>query len=313
MTSPPLHIRCKATRLILDEMTSEISTYTRSPSRWPVINLLLLRGRFMQSFAKHTDCQPSVFDVEHCFAQPATPNSAALAAEHLLYLSAFADFITTLLPKLDRRLCEAVGPEEDPGFKVLWGMMFDACTVFLMFPNPWPKHHIQNSHPVYASLHAIMTYLVPLVCPRSDSVRPWAAPLGRAVTANENRVMLTPVFITFNNLCSSLFTDQARLPLVLGALPHAFVQTLCLLICQRFDAPIPNPALVGSMLGGLTGSLAFCMDVLLVADSQSVILPLRTPAVLEVARRGLAGLRVQKAPQGMLDQVQQLVDTLSSH
>lgn len=309
MASRPLHLRCKDTRVILGYMTAAVSAYERSPSRWQIINLMFLRIRFHYSFGKLTSGRPSMSDVEHCWSQPPTPDSEALAAEHLLYLATFANFIDVLLQKLDRRRWRYAGSEEDQGFKVLWGMLFDTCSAFTTFPNQWRENHVPHGHPIYFVANAIMRYLLPLVCPRSDTVSPWAPPLGRAVTANENRVMIMPAFLALSNMFN---TEPELLLSSMRVLPKDYVQTLCLLACQRMNAPIPNPMLVAGMFAVMAKSVAFWVQVAVAFGSRRDIAPLRTPAVLDVMRRGCVALVSMDAPQEVRAQFENVLRTLDS-
>lgn len=305
MAPPALHLRCKATRLALVEMTAAVSAFTRSASRFEVASLHMLRGGHMQAYASMHEVHPSVFDVPDIWTDPETPASRALATEHLLYINAFDAFITVLLQKMNRQIWADAGSGEDMAYKALWGMMFDTCTVFVLFPFQWPKHLLPDGHSIYSTLNAIMHYLVPLTCPRSGGVTAWAPPLGRAVTANETRVMIEPAWCTFINMCNS---DHARLPPSLRSLPPAFVHTLCMIATKKLDASLPS-RLTDEFFGRLVQTINCCVQVALPVEGSRDVVYFRTPAVVEVLRKGLSAL--QDAPQELMNQIRQTMEMLS--
>ncbi|MEW5297074.1 MAG: hypothetical protein WDW38_005883 [Sanguina aurantia] len=305
-SSVPLHIRCKETRAIVEEMTAGVSSYSRSTN--PLfLHMSLIK--FMMSFEQISDPKvtPNLFDVQLCWDGPATADSQALASEHLRCIDALNGLITALLLKLDRRTWADAGSEEDLAFKCLWGMLFQACTMFDTFPHNWLQHLLPLGHPVCATVHALMLYLLPLTCPGSSSNTPWAPPLGRAVTCNETRVMIMPAWCVVRNLCN---TDGPGATAAIRSLPPAFVHTLCTLACEKLDASLPCQDRVGDFFARITGTITTCVTAAVAAKSERDIAPFRSLAVLDAAERGVA--LMQHIPEPLLEQVRQVLQELGS-
>ncbi|MEW5297075.1 MAG: hypothetical protein WDW38_005884 [Sanguina aurantia] len=305
--SKPLDRRCRDTRLVLGELTAAVSGWTRSSTRSQTAYLILLRMKFMWSFRCLAWFSPTIFKVQRCWLGPPTEASRALAEEHLLYMTAFTKFVAVLLLKLDRRLWEDAGGCEDPGFVVLWGMLFDACTMFTLLPREWPKHHLPDGHPVCASVDSVMHFLLPLTCPQVSGVRRWDPPLGRAVTANETRVMIEPAWCVFNSVCNS---TQSRLPASVRALPKDFVNTLCTLACEKLDHTLPE-VLVSEFFKHLANNITSCVIVALSANNQKDISPFRSLAVLDVVERGFVLLQ-DDMPEEFVTQMRKALKELGS-
>lgn len=286
--SSSLEERCKATRLCLASIIPLVRAFSRSSSHSFVSTLTLQRCNLMQACVQLEDIHPSLYDVQHCWdccSGGPTAASRALAAEHLLFISTFTTFVDVLLVKLDRAAWAHAGSMENGGFRVLWGLLFDACLVFNLFPELWPVDHLPQSLPLYQALQALLCFLLPLTCPVSN---PWAPPLGRPVTGNETHVMITPAWCAFINAHSS---QTSSLPSTVRSLPLHFTATLCYIACEGLDPALCSGEAVNRFFQGLAEHAAARSAVCLALDMDAELDAMITPAVLEVAKRGFVLLQ----------------------
>lgn len=105
-----LSARCKAARLLLIDMATAVSAYTRSnATQLSITSLFTLCSNFDNSLDALVEYHPSILGLRGCFVDtPSTFTSRALAAEHLLYISALTSFINAALDKLDHTLMLAL-------------------------------------------------------------------------------------------------------------------------------------------------------------------------------------------------------------
>lgn len=305
IAAEPLVDRCRRTRLILGQMTASVSAYTRNTH--PLgLNMLLVE--FMLSFEQLSEVRPNLHDVQECWRKALTPETRALSEEHLLCISAINDLLAALLPKLDRQVWVDAGSHEDLGFKALWRALFQACTMFGSFPFDWPIHLLPIGHPVCATVHSVMLYLLPLACPGSSSNTPWAPPLGQPVSCSEIRVMIMPALCVMYNICNA---SGPRLTAAVRSLDPAFVKTLCILACEKLDASLPQD-MVGHFFFKVTGTITTCVTAAVEANSERDIAPFRSLAVLDAAERGLAIMRGRRIPMPLLEQVRDTLRVLGA-
>lgn len=285
--SEPLVERCQAMRLLLGQMTVAVSAFSLGEFHLHIQKLFAHRTKFRASFAKLYETSPSIQLAAQIWSPsaPSTADSTALAAEHLLFITTFTRFITAVLKQLHRPLWEDSG-EGDIPFTVLWSMMADSWWVFNLFPQQWPVGHLPDTSPLYPTLQALMTFMIPIVCPVS---RPWIIPLGRPLHPDETRAMITNASTALHNMCAN--SDPSALPTSVRSLPPAYLTTLCYLTCEGLTATPRHPE-VHDIFGQLSKNIATCVVSLVgIPGGERDIARLRTPAIMEVAKRGFLGLQ----------------------
>ncbi|MEW5314300.1 MAG: hypothetical protein WDW38_005808 [Sanguina aurantia] len=296
-SSTSFDIRCRAARLRMDEVTLAVSAHHRtSPDHASTFSALrAVHERFQGCYPDLTHVHPTLIDVQGCYTtSPAAPSTLALMAEHRLFLPSFAALLAALLPRMDRALfaTHSLGSDRDTDFTLLWSVLHTACLTFDAFPTHWPKGHLQDGSPLYPALLSLMRFLLPLTTTTTTTVnstadnKQWAPPLGRAIDPLEILALIKPAWSTFNGMCNA--TRGGALVASLLRLPATFVQTLCLLGCDRLTnalLPLQVPA-VTDVFVRLTRSLAACVAACFHTGRGDVIASLCTPASLEVAKRG---------------------------
>lgn len=306
--SHPIQVRCKASRLLLGEMTMSVTAYTRYvATQLRITNLVTLRERFSHSLECLSGHQPSIYDLRGCWWDgPPTPTSQALATEHLLYISALTTFLDAVLDKLDRSLwLDAGAGEVDAGFSVLWGMMYDACRCFDMFPYRWATGHLPSSSPFHLTVQRLLLFLKPIACPRNSS-QAWVPPLILPATSYDMHIMVKTGWSCLNHMCRS--SAAAEIVRSVATLPPTFVSDLCYMACQQLpNDPLP-PRVAWFFFRTLSISVAAFVKAACQEGRMDAILPIRTPAVLEAAIRGFIDL--QDAPESTLESNRFLLSVL---
>lgn len=288
----------------MEEISQTVSAYQHPASQSDHTNLKALHARLRHCVRQLEECNARSDELS------IDPSPHALAHEALPLVSAFARLCTALLSKLDRALWtgqEAVHSRRD--FDALFGVLHDACAWYASSERAWPAGTLSGKSELFPALQSLTSFLMSLTFPGNGQL-PWASPLGRALTAKESQVMLIPVLSAFNNICEAYQSDS--LLDSIRSLPPAFINTLCYLACETFDSSLRS-APVAHMFSRLTICIAICATKAYVADEDGDIAPLRTPAIIEVSKRGyLAAHRPkqQPLPTLQLDMVRQLLALL---
>ncbi|MEW5298505.1 MAG: hypothetical protein WDW36_001620 [Sanguina aurantia] len=180
--------RCMAARLCLASITPLVRAFSPLSSRSSVSTLYLQRCDFMRSCAQLEDIHPSLYDVQHCWDRcrggpPAA--SCPHAAEPLLSIKTFTTLIDALLVKLDRAARAHAGSMEDGGFRVLWGLLFDACSVVNLFPELWPADHLPPTK--LAPLPDPRACACACACVQSTSIIAWERQVQQLARSEQPR------------------------------------------------------------------------------------------------------------------------------
>lgn len=297
---------CKAIRLLIDKITTAVLSYSQSPPTTKPTTLLKLRQLLVESVT-HVDQQPnSIFNNQAFWTVSPTAASQALAAEHLLFISSFTSLLTALLHKMDRTLWNVSSPRKHEGFLVLWGILYDTCSIFCMFPRQWPTPHLPDSSSLYPTLHNLMLFLLPITTPSSTC---WAPPLGSLVTSEGTRVMITPMLDAFTNMCES--SSAETLLDSIGSLPPAFINTLCYIACERLDSSVVTEVAM-EFFRELCTNIFFCVTRIQIEPRNYSIAAFCKPAILEVAKRGFLAMHspCTRIPPAHIDRARLLLVSL---